>query len=243
MAFTSAATIGTASSTSAGTSLALVTSAQCPAGNLVILTIALDNTQTTDGQTSEVTSISDPNGNTWTKLGEYCNGQTTAGAGAVISVWRSVLANTIAAGASITATFANSITAKGVSGWQWTLAANKTVQIAGSLQARADDDADPGSLSISGLSSKEYLFFRATAVEFGGVNNFTATTNFTKIDYAYSAGSGSAGMTPIGEFRILTATSSSSDLAVGNYDSASIFFALEEIAAAAASTGNFFPFF
>lgn len=236
MAFASIGTIGTGNSTATDTTLSLTTSAAAEAGNLVILCIGLDNHQTTDGQTSEISSVSDPNSNTWTKLGEFCNGQGAANDGATVSVWSSVITTTIASSSVITITLANSKARKCVSGWEFSLGAS-SVSVAGTLQTLANDAADPGSMSISGLSSKEYLFLRATASETADTTAVTTTASYTLITKASASGAGTAAdqMSVFGEFRILTGTGDTSDPAYVSADHASVYMAIQEPSAAVRS--------
>src|SRR3990167_3691155 len=135
MSWASVGTLGAGNSISAGTTVAITTSATAEAGNFVLVTVALDNTGTTDSDFSEVSSITDSaGGNTWTKCAEYTNGQGSAAAGVTISAWRSILTNQIASGGTITANLANSVTSKALSAWEFTLGAGSTVSIAGSVQ-------------------------------------------------------------------------------------------------------------
>ena len=88
MAWTSLNTLGSNQNKTAGTSIVLTTCAAAEAGNVVVVIVAKDNTQTTDGNTSEVSSITDSaGGNTWAKAREFCNGQGGAASGATVSVW------------------------------------------------------------------------------------------------------------------------------------------------------------
>ena len=234
MAFASVGTLGTGSSSSGGTSVAITTSATAEAGNLVVLIVALDNHSTSDQQTTEISSISDSGSNTWTKAGEYCNGQGAANAGATVSVWFSKLTTQIASGGTITATLANSKTYKCLTAWEFTVGSG-TIQTAGTLQVEAVDSGDTGSMAISGLTSKEYLFVRGVASEEGSIQMFTPTashTEFTEVDAADN-------MAATGEFRILTGTGDTSNpLQNSTFDNVSVFFALEE-----ASNNGFFAFF
>lgn len=238
MAFSSVATIGTGNSTVNDTSLLLTTTAACEVGSLVALIIALNNTQTTDGVTDEISSISDTNGNTWQRFtgAEYCNGQGGVDVGATVSVWYSIITTAMAVAAVITITLANSKARKCVSGWEFTLDAGSTVAIAGTLQTLANDAVDPGAMALSGLPSKEYLFFRGTASETGDNTAVTVTTNYTLITRAEAdtgVGAANEQMSAFGEFRILTGTGSTSNPTYVSADHASVFFALEEVFAAA----------
>ena len=242
MSWASVGTLGAGNSISAGTTVAITTSATAEAGNFVLVTVALDNTGTTDSDFSEVSSITDSaGGNTWTKCAEYTNGQGSAAAGVTISAWRSILTNQIASGGTITANLANSVTSKALSAWEFTLGAGSTVSIAGSVQTRADDAVSlPGSQTISGLTSGEYLFVRAIGSE--NLNTtYTPTTNYTALTAsAADTGTAATSANTKGEFRILTGTGDTSDpvsAGAGTPDRVSVYFALLETPAA-----SFTPF-
>lgn len=241
---------GGGSSKSSGTTLGInawntISGISPPNQNdVVILSIALDNTQTTDGQTSEVSSIDDPRSNTWTKLGEYCNGQGGAASGATVSVWKTKATTAYQQNDAITVNFANTITAKAGRFQCFTVGSGNDIQLAGTLQTRADDGADPGSMSTSSLSSKEYLHFRASARE-GTSTNGTASTNFTRIVSVAgtSGGGGASNMSAWAEYRINTTTGETSDPTVASADTASVFMALEETGGTSAISGSSDPAF
>ena len=222
---TSIGTLGTGGSNTSNTTLVLTTSAAAEAGNVVILTIAKDNVSTTDGNTTEVSSVADSSSNTWTKLREFCNGQGGANLGAVVSVWQCKVSTTIASGGTITATFASAITAKAMSAWEFQTTG--TLEIAGTPVDLANDAADAGSMAISGLASGEYLFFRGIAFEDTG--SFTPTASFTAITAAAGGGVGGASMQVQGEFIILTGTGATSDPSNNSKDQAAVFFALKSV--------------
>lgn len=238
MAFTvdGVISVGGNASASAGSTLGLsVSGANITVGKLAVIAIAKDNVGTTDAQTSEVSSITDNSGggNTWVKAGEFCNGNAAANAGAVVSVWYSLITSQITAGAgAITVNFSSSITAKAGLGICFNIAAGNTVGVAsGSLQTLANDAADPGSMSISGLTSKEYLFVRAVAAESSTTTNISGT-NYTAVSAtgATSASGGSAanqGARML--YRILTGTGDTLDPTLFSADHASVYFALEEV--------------
>jgi hypothetical protein len=203
-------------------------------GSVVIVGIAKDNLQTTDGNTSEVTTVTDSKGNTYTPIREFCNGQGGAGAGAVISLWYSLLTTAINVGATdtITANFNGAITAKAIVADNFTIGAGATVSVAGNATDLANDAADPGSMTISGLTSGPYLFIRATALE-RPQTGWTPTTNYTQLTLkGTSGGSAVTNMEYDAEFRIFTGTGDTSDPTATAVDSASIYVALKEAVAA-----------
>lgn len=198
-------------------------------GEVIIFAVALDNTSTTDGQTSEVTSVTDSAGNTYVKLGEFCNGQGSAAAGAVISVWMALVTTAFTGSVdTFTVNLANSVTAKAWTARAFTVGAGNSLRLAGTLQTLADDGADPGSMTISGLTSKEYLFVRASAGESNSTTGWTAT-NYTNFLGGQTSGGGAAtNMLVRASYRVLTATGDTLDPSLASADWASVYFALEE---------------
>jgi hypothetical protein len=218
---------GASSSTSLFYSLTLA------AGTISIVLAGKDNIQTTDGQTSEVTSVSDNKGNTFTKIGEFTNGQTAADAGATISVWKCKLTTGVISTDSVSINYSGTPTARPSAMRAYSITSGNDVQMAGTLQTAAVDGAVAGSMSVSGLTSKEYLFIRATALE-SATTTFTPTTNFTTfINIATSGGAAATNMALFGEYRILTGTSATSAPTTPSGDSASVMFALEEFSSTA----------
>src|SRR3989304_7222955 len=135
MAWTSVGSIGGAQHTGSQNTVVMTTNATAVAGSVVVISVAIDNTSTTDGNTTEVSSITDSvGGNTWTKAREFCNSQGAAASGATVSVWYSKLTNTIPSGGTITAILANSVTAKAISAWEFSVAAGATISVAGTPQ-------------------------------------------------------------------------------------------------------------
>ena len=225
---------GAASSITSGTTLAITTSAAVENTNFGVVIIALDNTCTVDAETSEVSSISD-GANTYVKLKEFCNTQAGVAAdGATISTWYFKPASTLATSSTVTITFANTITAKVARLWEFSIGASKIPAIAtgGGATLAATQAENPGSITLSSLASKEYLFLRSIANE-SNANCCTITTNYTALT-ASTANTGAVATSQRvwGEFRILTATGDTSNPTnVGNTDFASTYLALEEVAA------------
>jgi len=237
VAITSNAAPFTASNKTSGTSFSF-TGITAAAGECVVLVVAKDNAATTDGHTNEVTSVTDALGNTWEKIDEFCNGQGAANAGATCAIFICNVTNAIAATDSITVNLSSSTTAKAVSGQVFNLAANNKLRSVGTPQVEARDAAHPGPLTFSGLTSKEYLFFRGGAMEVTD-SPYTPTTNFTALDHiATSGGNSVSNMGAGGEFRILTGTGTTSDPSWSAADGAEIFIALEEFAGATGITPN-----
>jgi hypothetical protein len=196
------------------------------AGNLVVCIVASDNIGTAAGDNNDHTSITDSTGsNTWTQAREFTNAGAAAAA-ATVSVWYSTLAAELTVTtASITANFNGSPTASALSCWEFTKGTG-TVTLATGGQEVADDGADPSSLTISGLTSREHLFIRGVASE-ADSPGFTQTGSYSAFNARGTTGGGGASNMHVGgEFIIATATGHTSDPTVASADHASVFIAL-----------------
>lgn len=214
------------------------------AGHAAIVWAATDNVATTDGETTLHSSITDSKSNVYTKACEFTNGQGAAAAGATVSVWFSKLATQLNGSTdSITLTTASAVTAKAIFAAEFAIGVGSVISLVGTCQTLANDNADAGSQTISGLASQEYLFVRGIATESRQATSMTATSGYALfgIDGCENTagGTGASNIGACGETRILTGTGDTSDptLADTTNDNASVFVALKE-AAPAAPTGQ-----
>lgn len=169
---------GTANDKVASTSITVFSPAllQLTVGDVIVLAIGADNTQGADGQTSLVTSVVGNNSGAFQKAYEYTNGEGGAGLGATCSVWFKRLNSDIAPGLDeIDVFFAAPITAKVVTGYVFHT--SRAIVNLVAAQGRADD-IDPGSMTIGGLPSAQYLYFRAVATERNSFG-FVPTAGYT----------------------------------------------------------------
>jgi uncharacterized delta-60 repeat protein len=152
-------------------------------------------------------------GNTWTKLAERGTGDN-AGAGSTVAMfYASPTSSIIYSGTTLTATFAGSITANAASGWLFGTTINLS-PITGVLDSsNAGGTSDPPAMTIDNLTgSNEYLFIRGIAYENTPSLTFTPTTDFTAIDTAGTTGGAAlTNQTVVGEFRIISTSSLTSD--------------------------------
>lgn len=232
MAIASVGSLGTAQSKTADqASAVLTTSAALSAGNVAVLVVAVDNNQTTDGDEAAVTSVTDSGGNTWTKGGEFTNGQGTAQTGITCSVWFSNSNNGIANGGTITANFSNSASrdASAMSAWAFSKTAGNNLALEGTPGTLANDAADPGSLNVT-TANIQCLRFRGIAGETNATGTITPTAGWTGISGNQTAGGAVTDNVAVrGEFIISTATTAASDPTLGPADHASLYIALKEV--------------
>lgn len=233
-AITSVGSLGTANSTGAnGSSLVLTPSATCEAGNMCLCIYAADSDSTVQGQTFQVSSLTDSGSNSWRRLGEY-NNFDTGGNHRVVSLWltKATADITLTTG-NITANLAGSVhDARAMMCWEFTVTSGNTLHE--SANAFAFDDAiDHSSLAISGLPSQEYLFLRATGKNLRGTAvAYTPTASYTEMATATAdTGGGATSTEAQGEFIIATATTHTSNPSTTDSTgiSAHLFIALEEV--------------
>lgn len=200
------------------------------AGTVIVVTIAADNVQTTDGSSALVSSVNGSYSGAFTKALEYTNGAGAAGAGVTCSVWYKRVATQIAAGNdNIVITLGSAVAARCASAYMFTNTGSTCTVAAVSGSA---DDVDPGVMTISGLTSREYLFVRAVATERGNYG-FGASTNYTSFGQNTTTSPGDGSDVAIGaEYRILTGTGDTTDPITGTPESASVYVAFMDVAAA-----------
>ncbi len=206
------------------------------AGNVAIVWAATDNVDTTDGQTT-LHSVSDSKGNAYTKACEFTNGQGAAAAGATVSISFSKLTTQLDVNVdTVTLTTSSAVTDKAVKVSEFTIGAGNVVSVEGACQTLANDNADAGSQTISGLASQEYLFVRGIAAESNATTSMTLTTSYSSVIGDGCDGTvGGGEATDISvcvEHRILTGTGDTSDptLVDTTNDNASVYVALKEAA-------------
>lgn len=233
MAFTAVVDYGSSQSKTAGTALTFNTN-NGSVGNLAVVVIASDNVATTTGASTLVSSVADNAGNSYAKADEYTYPSATpaAGNGATISVWYKVLTAATTQTNVLTVTFASSVTAKAAISYLYSIGAGSTVSVQSQTQNTVSAGA-PGSLSLSGLPSGEYLFVRGVAQENTGTG-VTGTSLWTVWPANTTAGSTAAtNMRVAAEHRVLTGTTATSNPTLNTTgDSTSVLIAFKETAGA-----------
>lgn len=216
MAWTSVGTLGAVAVKAANqTSLLLGTGATAEAGNVVVVVVVVDNAGTADGDNADITSITDSvGGNTWTKAKEFTNAQGAAGAGTCVSVWFSKLANEIPFNGGITANFASAtaVDAAAMTAWEFTIGAGNVVTVKGSADL-ADDGVDPSAITVSGLTSQEYLWVHGLGAEGPDNDAYTWDADYSQFSADGTTGGAAASNQHVrGGFRIFTGTADTVDV-------------------------------
>jgi hypothetical protein len=232
---TIASAIASGTSTSSSSSLATgVMGAAVAAGNVVFVMVAKDNVSTTDGNTNEVTSVTDTKGNTYTKALEFCNGQAAAAGGATIALYYSKLTTGLTTSDTVTANFSSAIVAKVVYAQGFSMTSTTSTVAIDKTATQADDATDPSSMALSGLTSGiNYICIRCVAAE-TNVTTWTLTSGFgTMSNTGTTGGSATSNMRAAGEYLFGSSlTSATSNPTLSAVDCASIFVAFKEVPAA-----------
>ena len=220
---------GNGASAASSTSWTLTSTAAIDAGEVGVLRIANDNISTTDGDNSEITSVTGGTG-TWEKLGEYTNSQGAAAGGVTVATWLFTPSASNASGTVFTITLASARTQKIAALEKWTVTSGNSLRQtteSAIVTSQVDAGAGFGSSSFTGLTSKERLYLRVLGAELSTTASVAPTTNFTALSSFRS--STSSPVSVLGEYRVNTSTGETSNPSfTPTADKAGMFFALEE---------------
>lgn len=230
MAITDKGGIGVAGNKTSGSSLALTTSAATAVGDVVVVQYVSDNIQTTDGETSLVTSVTDSAGNTYTKIREMTFGGGGAAAGLTLSVWYSRHTAALASSSTITASMGtDSTVAKGMSARLF----GTSLPVAIDAVTITTNTGTPTSLTLTAPDSKLRLWMRVGGAETKSASFSAATSGWTLTADAGSSGGGgdTTHVSTMADFLVDTVSNSSQTSAPGgtvSCDRVNIFFAMSE---------------
>lgn len=201
-------------------------------GEFIILVLATDNITTTDTQSNNHTSITGGDV-TWTKVGEFTNGNAAANAGATVSMW--ISSACVSTNTSLgTANLSGAVAAKAYTLNGFTVGAGNTLQPnAAAIQTLATDAADPASMTLGSLANQEHLWVRGIASETNSDTAPTPTSTWTiltnNISSSSTGGGAAANMAALGERLIATATTATSNPTHVAADNANILAAFDEV--------------
>lgn len=209
-------------------------------GEVVFIQVVKDNASTTNGETNEVTSVTDSVGNTYTKIKEWCNSRGSANAGTVVALFYTVVTATIATTTTHTANFSASTAAKTMIGFAFRVNAGSTVSVQDTpATTTANNSTNPGSLDVT-TPNAEFLRLRVIGAETSDFNPNTITSGWgTLAEGETSGGASHTNQGNRGEIIIYTGTNNASAPALNsNADSASIYVAMKENLASATNPGG-----
>lgn len=191
MAFSAVTERGSNSTKVSGTTVAVSPSANLTVGKIVFAVLTANNVQTTDGASTDHSSITDTDGHTWTKVFERTNSAGIAADGVAGSLWWTLVTSQIGTGDSITGTVGIALLARVIGVFEVTIGAGQTIQLVGSAFLE-DDTNTPAGLVISGLPSKEYLFLGLSSNETAQLT-WTEDADYTNVFAAEGIGTTGSG--------------------------------------------------
>lgn len=200
------------------------------AGRVVIVAVTCDNNATTDGEHSDITSVTDLGGVSWTKIGEYTNGEGAANTGLTTGIfYRPRQATDLpAVGDDITVTLSHNVADACYRFWEFSV--DYDLVLISSTPNATDASNGFGSASISSLPSRRYLFFRALGKEanVASTQNITVSSGFTDFGNVRSRNNAAA-VCLRGEFKIGISTGETSNPTFAfSGDTSALFVALAE---------------
>lgn len=208
MAFATGSNWINRSDKTSSSSWSTTTSAAISSGDGLLLTLGADNNGTTDADHSEHASVT-VDGQSMTKIVEYTNGEGSAGDGATTSLWYLQNSSAVSLGATVSITLNVTVTAKIASGFTFTMNNSNTLTVAGTTSG-VSDVANAPSLSLTGLTSREYLWIYSYSGEYADAT-FTADSGWTGWTHTEATGGpGASRYQGGGEYLVATATGQSS---------------------------------
>lgn len=231
MSFSSVGDRGLTASTTAATSLAhTIANANVPVGAILVVDVVINNRSATEGNTNDITSVTDSGGNTYTKLYEWTNANGAQNNGTTVAQFISKITTALTAGSSTVTGHFGSSSANIVAAWEYSVASGSTVSKVTQATGDADNTTTGPILSVSGLTSKEYLFLVSESLEGKPTDTYTKDTDYTLANSGGTGGSiDDAQQTLRASYRIVTATGDTyAATNSANQDWASIMVVLQE---------------
>lgn len=240
MAFGATTLLAQAQNKTAGTSITtgVMAAAVATGTEFALAFIGKDNTSTTAGDNSEVTSVTDTQSNTWVKVKEMTNAGAAAAA-ITVSVWMCEPTTALTTSDTVTFNFA-SCTAKACFVTKHSKGSGTTLSVGASDTASADGATIGAALSLTPPDNREWLFVRAEAFESDAANwGGSPTTDWTVENATSTSGGGGASNAQIvAEYRIITtgAAQTSDPTGATSADNANVIFCLREVASGPATS-------
>lgn len=203
MALAHVAARGTAADTASASSIGVAPTAGIALGNLLIVRVAAHNLSASTGATNEHTSVTDTQGNTYTKLHEYTLSNGGASLGLTVSIWAAVLTTALTTGDTVTVNISGAVIHRTISLSEFTAVSPALEDFEGT-----NGTSTTPSVALSGMPSAEYLLLGVT-----GYRRTAADTETFDADYSLDvgvfdtgAGGNNARVKHWGEYRIATLT-------------------------------------
>lgn len=217
MAFAHVGAVGNANSKlNNQSSIAMNVDNTVEVGNIIILSVAKDNINTTFEDHNEFTSVTDSQSNTWIKARERTNAANFKASTVGAIFYSQVDTELVGATDTITVNFepSNRNDASAVIADEFTFDTSKVFAPAGDWTQAQADNADLPSLSVQNLDNVEHLLIYGGMKENTGIT-YTATANgealFTSSPAETTGGTATTNQSVMSEWRIATLTTWSAD--------------------------------
>ena len=183
---------GTASAASNGTTVAATMNAAIPVGAVAIAVVAAEYLGALNAETAFVDTVTDPSGNTWTKVAEYSTQLNGSREGATIAQFFCVVETEIANGAAVTATWGATATARQISVSEWDkLDAENGVEVEGYTAAGSDGTATTtGSVTHTPASAEDLTWLGGGAIPESQGGTWIVDADFTTVTTKFTANGG-----------------------------------------------------
>ena len=189
--FSSVTGRGRDNQTGSASSLSVSPTANITVGKIAIVQAVSDNDDITEGATTFHT-LSDTDGNTWTRVYEETDTAGSADDGSTTSLWWSEVATQIDTTDSITVTYgggSGSLTDATIAVFEATITAGNTITFVTPASTHIDDSATSISDTQGSLDSREYLLVGSFGAE-GEDNIKTEDADYTVLYDLNSTGAG-----------------------------------------------------
>ncbi len=230
MAWAYVAHRGNASNKISSLSVSRVPTANLPVNAIIVVRCSSDNLSTTDGTSSNHTSVTDDKGNTWEKISEWTETSGAANDGVTVSLWITKITTEILTTDFIQVNFSGSITSKSMGIEEFSVASGNTFSIRKVSNNNGPNTSVIGT-SVSGIENISHLW--VGTVGFEGPDGDTWTQD---ADYANNTSIGTTGGAAASNVnnrfgtRIFTGTLDTWEATSGTArDATTVFVALDEI--------------
>lgn len=216
MAIANVGNRGTAVSGSSTLTISRVPTATVAVGRVLLCMVTINGSQNTN--------VYDAQDNYW----KFAGSHLYSGGGARTDLWFCTLETALSTSDAVTVEFSSNVTHKSMVLWEFSIAAGAYLAV-GDIVGVDGTGTNSGSAAITDLDSREYLFVRAMGKRANTTTAITATSGFTSMALTLRSANNTSAIAQRGEYRIQTATSSTSNPTFSvSGNSASVFAALYE---------------
>jgi hypothetical protein len=176
MALSIAAGRGTATSAASGTTLVVTANANLAAGSTGVLVVSCDNAGAAGSAQIGNATLTDQDGNTWTKRADFIYDPGAASAGAELIFYTAYLKNGLLSGHTVTVGFTTAVVEKVAMLWEVVPAAGSMARYVTSAQGTGASSAAP-TVTTSSITSGDAVFGGVAAESITAITGDSDTTN------------------------------------------------------------------